>query len=161
VTLYLELRALQGNDPYKMASGPRDVRSANSASTSQGFGRKPDLCTRCWSSEHSWENCKATNCVACDARIPVGERCCPRWLTHSQPYRYFQDILPWERFKKSNGSKPYSHSNKRSHDDRPRDDKPNKALKPDASPPPTEKKNAKAARKRRQRNKSSEGAKED
>jgi hypothetical protein len=157
-TMYMELRALQSHDPYKKASGPRDVRSANSASTSQSSGTRIEYCSRCWSTEHKWQNCHATNCQACGAMLPNGERVvCPKLLSHPQPYRFYKDILPWERFKKSNGRKFDNRSNKRSSDRKPREDKPDKASKLDVIPSPAEKKDANAAQKNKKRKDPSEG----
>jgi hypothetical protein len=90
--------------------------------------------------------------------LPNGERVvCPKLLSHPQPYRFYKDILPWERFKKSNGRKFDNRSNKRSSDRKPREDKPDKASKLDVIPSPAEKKDANAAQKNKKRKDPSEG----
>ena len=157
VTRYLELCAMTDKDPYKTASGPRDV-SANSATTSTTTHSStgyPTMCTRCWSSDHLWPTCKATTCVACDNRLFPGERMCRKWQSHPQPYRYFNDILPWKVHEVRRGNKPDNRSNKRSHENNHRDDKANKFSKPN---PPSESNGQKGAKAAKKKNKKAKGA---
>jgi hypothetical protein len=157
VTRYLELCTMTDKDPYKSASGPRDV-SANSATTTtaphSSTGRST-LCTRCWSSDHLWPDCKATSCVACDNRLFPGEKMCRKWQSHSQPYRYFNDILPWKTHEDRRGNKSDYRSNKRSYENNHRDNKPTKFSKPN---PPSETNGQKGAKAAKKKNKKAKGA---
>jgi hypothetical protein len=166
VTRYLELCAMTDRDPYKTVSGARDV-SVNSATTANQSSTGPRIpCTRCWCPNHGWRDCVATTCVGCGNQLYPGERMCRMWKSHSHPYRYPNDVLPWKAHEVNRGNKTDNRSNKRPYENKSRDNQPTKHFKPNPSSESSGSKNAKSAKKKaRKANKAaaagSEGAAED
>jgi hypothetical protein len=128
VNTWLTTMALLDRDPYKKATTNTSV-SANRAETSK-YAKKSTssnrsylrCCTRCWGSDgHTWRDCRATSCSACAKALNPGEKTCPEWKKHSEPYRFKGDTLPWERSFSENGKRRYEgNDNSAGQDKKPR-----------------------------------------
>lgn len=112
VSAYLSTLALLDRDPYRLAVSKTPVsayrtetqpprRSPNSVTCSE-------CCTRCWGNDgHRWKRCPATACCICKAALSEGDQTCPAWKTHSFPFRFTGDTVPWARGKSSDGGSQY------------------------------------------------------
>lgn len=108
-------------DPYRTvvsASGKATINNAavnnhsnnRNATTGKFVSNKDHMCTRCWlKGSHTWHDCSRHVCACCKNSLKREDMTCPKWKSHeSAEFRFRDNIPPWERTSKSQGSRSKS-----------------------------------------------------